>query len=225
MFATLLVSLVSSSAFAATFSAEDLVIAHSQGLTTDTTTRMAESVGTDGDTAVYLLRRGVGADTLTTWGYAVGEAERSEAARLGALPEAPPVITEVVWIEPRALDLAIQDELSWVVEAQQTLPRHVVLRRRGNTSVAMGALLSVAGGMTFLLGAGKTGDLPPAFGASDWIDWSRGTEARAIATAKPNPILMGAGLGAFALGGVTVSFGANQLRLADRHPRMEDATR
>ena len=124
------------SAHAATFTAEDLVLAHGRGLPVETAARMAESVGTDAPTAVYLLRRGVSAETLTTWGYAVGEAEQAEASRSGALM-APPPASPAPWADPRVLAAEIHDapDERAVLPARSARVAHA---RRGGVGTGVG---------------------------------------------------------------------------------------
>lgn len=255
------------SAHAATFTAEDLVRAHARGLATETTARMAESVGTEPETAVYLLRRGVPPETVRGWGYAVTEAEGIAALRLGALDAPAPGVSDPdwyemtelpvglertegarvagsvvqlepervvlrssstllaverpevrdVWVDARPLDFAVQEELQDPDAARPSLPRHVVLRRQGNTGVAVGALLGVLGGMTFLAGsAGPNPDSGSSIGSSGprWAISPQDLLIGARVADEPSPILMIAGAGVAVLGGVTFTFGANQLHLA-----------
>jgi len=91
-------------ALAGAYTAEDLVSAHARGLPTETVTRMAESVGGEGETSVYLLRRGVPADAVRSWGLPMTEADGIAALRFGVLPapeadSAPPLAVTTAAIE------------------------------------------------------------------------------------------------------------------------------
>jgi hypothetical protein len=251
---------------AATFTAEDLVRAHARGLTTETTVRMAESIGTDADTAVYLLRRGVPPETVRAWGYAVADAEGIAAMRLGTL--AAPVagvsdtdwseMTELpvglergegtrvagkvveleparvvlrtsadvltverpevrdVWVDARPIDRAVRDSLLDADAPRRGLPSHVVHQRRGNTGVAFGSILAIAGTMT-LLGGAMGPDLPTNSWGGGGYSWGRRDYGGALSLStvgEPNPLMMAAGAVGVLAGSVTFHFGARQLRLA-----------
>ncbi|MDP2311765.1 MAG: hypothetical protein Q8P41_02595 [Pseudomonadota bacterium] len=252
-------------AHAATFTAEDLVLAAARGLPTETAARMADSVGTDAPNAVYLLRRGVRTETLTSWGYAVGDAERAEAERLGALAAPPAGISDTDWFEMAELPTRIERadgrpvsgtvvavvpslavlatrDLSFVVERGEARDVWVDARplgavvyeegedeglpvaaprlahlRRGRTGVIAGALMAVAGGISF---------------AGGWRGTSEGyltTQSCCLAAmdtytvleqipSSPNVIMMGVGAIGILGAGLSFHFGAQELRLAGAHP-------
>lgn len=202
------------SAHAATFTAEDLVTAHARGLPADTSARMAESVGTDAPTAVYLLRRGVSADALATWGYTVGEAERAHAERLGAIATVTPR-TRDAWVDARSIDAAIQNEA--YTGALPTKSPRMVHVRRGQAGVVTGALFAAVGSVAFASGVQ---------GVSEGY-LSRQTccvNAMDVYTLE-TPIPSSPKLGMMALGavgflGAAVSFhfGARELSLAGAYP-------
>ncbi|MDP2306806.1 MAG: hypothetical protein Q8P18_12350 [Pseudomonadota bacterium] len=108
MLAFLALFIAPGSALASMWSPEDLVSAHARGLSADTTARMAESVGIDSATAVYLLRRGVSAEALAPWGYEVGAAERGEAELLGALVAPSRGVSDADWSEMAELPTGIE---------------------------------------------------------------------------------------------------------------------
>jgi hypothetical protein len=94
-------------AYAASFSAEDLVSGWRRGLPEDTLALMAQSVDGGSDTAVYLLRRGVPPDHVRAMGYDVGDAEGFGAERLGPL-DAQSAVSDTDWGEMRQLPTAIE---------------------------------------------------------------------------------------------------------------------
>ncbi len=255
---------------AATFDAEDLVVASARGLPTETTVRMAETVGTGVDsaaTSVYLLRRGVPAAVVRAWGFPVTAAEATALRRLGSLDapapgvsdtdwremaelptrieraEGPPVSGRVlsvvptravlhgrgdpvvverpeardVWVDATPVRLALRDELDYL-GGEPGLPSRVVNRRRGNTGLAIGSILAIAGGMTFLAGAAG-----PDFAANNFGYSGPGPYRMMVGSAlvggrtadEPSPLMMAAGAVGIVAGSVSFSFGANSLRLAD----------
>ncbi|MES2642598.1 MAG: hypothetical protein V4850_24150 [Myxococcota bacterium] len=200
------------SAHAATFTAEDLVLAHGRGLPVETAARMAESVGTDAPTAVYLLRRGVSAETLTTWGYTIGQAEQAEAAQSGALTTPPPA-SPVPWADPRVLAAEIHD----APDERDVLPgppsARVAHARRGGVSTGIGALLLATGGASLLAGSGVVGPSPN-------VSWAslRSNYGIDVYPSGGNTVLSVAGMVGLLAGGVTLHFGARELRLAGDYP-------
>ncbi|MFN7142155.1 MAG: hypothetical protein ACK4YP_00140 [Myxococcota bacterium] len=239
------------SAHAGAWTAEDLVTAHARGLPDATVTRMAESVGLDDTTALYLLRRGVPAAAVRAWGHPVSEAVGIDATRLGALdapatgvsdtdwhemtelpaaveradgtvaggepvvvlperavlldrrkPCAPAVVeredAKDVWVDAAPIGYTMRAELAWI--ETEAGPHHderrARLTRRGNRNIGVGALLAVAGGVTFAMGA-----------RADSTYGSLGPPA-------PDPVVMGLGAVGLLAGGVTLHFGARQLELA-----------
>lgn len=203
------------SAHAATFTAEDLVRADARSLPSETTARIAESVATDGDTSgtsVYLLRRGVPAEAVRAWGFPVTEAEANALRRLGSL-DAPPPAAPAPWVDPRAL----ADEIHGVSDERRALPSHrsarVAHARRGGVGTGAGALLLVAGSVGLMAGTGMVGMAPN-------VSWAtlRGNYGLESVPTGLNPALAAAGAVGVLAGGVTLSFGARELRLAGPYP-------
>lgn len=207
-------------AHAGTWTAEDLVTAHARGLPAETVARMAESVGIDDTTTVYLLRRGVPGPAIHAWGHPVSEAEGMAAVRMGPLDAPPPAVADVARVDAAVLDGAIAAGVEHTAGVDLPLEeRRGMLVRRGNRNLAVGALLAVAGGVTFAMGTRGGFDTGAAFdygGIGSHLTgltrYAGGDDGVGLLT--PDPVVMGLGaMGIFA-GGLTFQFGARQLALA-----------
>lgn len=131
-----------------------------------------------------------------------------------------------VWVDATPVRLALHDELDYL-GPERAIPTRVVQRRRGNTGVAVGSILAIAGAMTFaggLMGPDLPGgyaddccDLRYSMAVASW--WVGGREPH-----EPSPLMMAAGAVGMVAGSVSFSFGANSLRLAatDRGAWLDD---
>lgn len=111
-----------------------------------------------------------------------------------------------VWVDARPLDRAVADELG-LDPGERSGPSPQLARLRGGrTAVGVGALLGVFGGIGFLAGAGVVGPAPNVSGADYW----QGSGVHG----ETNPVLMAVGAVGLLAGGLTVHFGARDVRLA-----------
>jgi hypothetical protein len=154
----------------------------------------------------------VSTETLTTWGYAVGEAEQSEAQQLGALTAAPPA-SPVPWADPRVLAAEIHDAPDERAVLPASPSARVAHARRGGVGTSVGALLLATGGASLLAGAGVVGLSPN-------VSWAalRGNYGIDAYPSGGNAALLAAGAVGLLAGGVTLHFGARELRLAGAYP-------
>jgi hypothetical protein len=198
---------------------EDLVVAVERGVPAVTTARMAESVGVDGGTAVYLLRRGVPEATVAAWDPDLAPRHVARAAALGGLDEGE-VSVKRVRVDAGSLTDAIYDEMTPAREAwTRPNPRRVHVER-ARLGVASGALLGVAGGVTFLMGAhGSQAYELPSSGSAEWALNPLGAlSSLDLSGPGPDVVLMSAGVLGLVGAGVSFQFGAHEAVLAGEFP-------
>jgi hypothetical protein len=188
---------------ASPWAAEDLVVAHARGLPVETTRAIAASVAPDPDAVVYVLRRGVPADTVSAWGVPVTEDEARTAAALGVLAQPATPAPALPKVEAHVLDRAVVDATAMTAEEARQAAKGRVHTRRGASTLATGVLFAVGGGMTFLAGTGFTLD-------REGDGWA--------STTSPSPALMAVGAAGMLVGGVSFSFSAHELELAGHYP-------
>ena len=131
-----------------------------------------------------------------------------------------------VWVDATPVRLALRDELDYL-GGEPGLPSRVVHRRRGNTGVAVGSILAIAGAMTFV--GGVAGPDFPGGVADDCCDLRYLTAVSSwwVGGREPNeasPLMIGAGAVGMLASSVSFSFGAHSLRLAanDRGAWLDD---
>jgi hypothetical protein len=143
--------------------------------------------------------------------------EPERAVLTGPTGQGPVVVERAearsVRVDGRPLGRTVREEASGEPEQGPGL----VHARRGKAGIAVGTLLAVAGGMTFLVGVQGTHEVVTTQQPSGCWDWCGATEITEYPS-TPSPLIMGIGAVGLLGAGVSFNFGAHELRLAGDFP-------
>lgn len=221
-----MILLLVSQALASTWTAEDIVLARDRGLPDETVRSIADSVGTDPATTVYLLRRGLSPEQLTVWGVPVADADTVTAAALGPLSAPVPEVTDVAAQARGAatVNRVLSEDLTRI-ETDPTRDRH---RRGGAAGIAIGAALTALGGVGVLYGFHGVGVYEDVESCSSGLGIPEAPACSSAWAPSGNiPDMLAIGGGGLLLVGAGFSFdiGARHLRLAGSRVELPIAAR